>query len=407
MDYYILTSKSVKEFLLNIPTIKDFFSDDVLISQEIGDGNLNFVFIVKSKKDPNRALIVKQAVPYLRCAGEDFALSRQRMTFEIRALQNYEKLVQEFVPKIYYADEEMSVVVMEYLSEHIILRKGLIESVCYENFSEHISTFLANTLFYSSSLYLQSDQKRHMMDRFNKNRELCKLTEDFVFTFAYMKHETNFIDENCINEAKELFSQMDFKKNILKLKYDFMTKSDALLHGDLHTGSIMVNREETFVIDPEFAFFGPFGFDIGALIANLINSYISHFYRSKDRDYQEWLLQTIREVYEKFELKFLELWDTHDKSALITPGFIDKKSLREFKKDFMHDIFQSSIGYAGCKMARRVFGIAGVEEIRDIKNKEDRKEANLKALQTGLKLVKNYENIQNIDELIYVIKEIE
>jgi 5-methylthioribose kinase len=74
MSYHILTSKSIKEFLQNIPNIRDYFDDKNLISQEIGDGNLNFVFIVKSQKNPKKALIVKQAVPYLRCAGESFPL---------------------------------------------------------------------------------------------------------------------------------------------------------------------------------------------------------------------------------------------------------------------------------------------------------------------------------------------
>lgn len=406
MDYHILTTQTIKEFLQNIPNIKAFFGDDILVTHEIGDGNLNFVFIVKSQKDPEKALIVKQAVPYLRCAGESFPLSKERMTFEIRALQSYEKLVPNHAPKIYYADEEMSVVVMEFLSEHIIMRKGLMASVYYENFSEHISTFMAHTLFYSSSLHLDSSQKRLYMDRFNANRELCKLTEDFVFTFAYMEHETNEIEENCLEEAKELFSQMEFRKNVLKLKYCFMTQSDALLHGDLHTGSIMINEKETFVIDPEFAFFGPFGFDIGALIANLISAYISHFYRSEDKAYQEWILKTIKEVWEKFEEKFLKLWDEQTESALITADFIDDMTLTEFKKEFMHKMFQESIGFAGCKMARRVFGIAGVEEIRGLEDKTKKKEANLRALKMGVKLIENYENIQNIDELITIIKEI-
>lgn len=405
MSYKILIKESIKEFLHDIPNIRDYFDDEELSCEEIGDGNLNFVFIVRSQKNPARALIAKQAVPYLRCAGELFPLSRERMTFEIRALQSYEKLAQGSVPKIYHADEDMSLVVMEYLSSHVIMRKGLMERVRYENFSEHISTFLANNLFFTSSLHLSSTKKRQMMDRFNSNCELCKLTEDFVFTFAFMEHETNEIEENCIVEAKELFSKKYFKKNVLKLKYIFMTQSDGLLHGDLHTGSVMINEKETYVIDPEFAFFGPFGFDIGALIANLVSAYISHDYLSGDKQYQEWILQSIKEVYEKFEEKFLTLWDLQDESGLITSGFIGDENLSEFKKEFMQNIFRHSIGFAGCKMARRVFGIAGVEEIRGLEDKSSKKEANLKALNLGVKLINSYENIKNIDELLHMIKE--
>lgn len=405
MTYRILDTQSVKTFLLDIPEIKNYFDSEELQADEIGDGNVNFVFIVKSKTDPKKALIVKQAVPYLRCAGESFPLSRERMTFEIRALQEYEKLAPDYVPKIYYADEEMSIVVMEYLSDHIIMRKGLIEGTTYPLFSEHISDFLAKTLFFTSSLHLQSTEKRALINRFNANTQLCKLTEDFVFTFPYMSHETNHIDKQCEKEAKALFHDQSYKKNLLTLKYIFMTQTDALLHGDLHTGSIMLNQTETYVIDPEFAFVGPFGFDIGALIANLINAYISHEHTDRNRAFQDWILQTIEEIYTKFEMKFLDLWKRQQESALILPGFTDDATTEAFQKEFMQNIFTQSVGFAGCKIARRVFGIAGVEEIRGIEDDRTRKEASMHALRTGIGLIKSYREIKTVQQLCNYIKE--
>ncbi len=399
MSYKILTIDSIKEYIFNIKEIRDYLENEDVEISEIGDGNLNFVYII-SNINNKKSLIVKQAVPYLRIAGEGFPLSRERMNYEIRALEFYSKLVPNLVPKIYYADEDMSLIIMQNLSEHIIMRKGLIDTIYYPNFSEHISVFLAKTLFFSSSLYLDSKEKRKLIDRFNTNVELCKLTEDFVFTFAFMEDETNNINPDLLNEAKEFFEESNYKKNILKLKYIFMTQNDALLHGDLHTGSIMLNRKESFVIDPEFAFIGAFGFDIGALIANLINSYISHFYRNKNKKYQEWLLDTIKEIYTGFEIKFLELWEKYPNSALLKDGFIAKNELDNFKKEFMQNIFSQSVGFAGCKIARRVFGIAGVEDIRGIEDKEKRKEAELMALRVGKRLILNYENIKNVDELV-------
>jgi len=407
MSYKILTIDILKAYILKIEVIKNYLEEGDIEIDEIGDGNLNFVYIVTNAFN-GKSLIVKQAVPYLRIAGEGFPLSRERMNYEIRALQFYEKVLPTFVPKIYYADEAMSLVIMENLSEHIIMRKGLIEQMVYPKFSEHISTFLAHTLFYSSSLYLNSTEKRALVDRFNSNTELCKLTEDFVFTLAFMEDETNDVNPNLLSEAKELFAQSDFKKSVLKLKYIFMTQTDALLHGDLHTGSIMLNADETYVIDPEFAFVGAFGFDIGALIANMINAYISHFYRSEDEVYQAWILETIREIYIEFEDKFLALWAKNPNSALLKEGFIAQKELDEFKAEFMQNIFSQSVGFAGCKIARRVFGIAGVEDIRGIEDTEKRKQAELMALSVGKSLILNYENIKNVDDLVdFILSNIE
>lgn len=215
-----------------------------------------------------------------------------------------------------------------------------------------------------------------------------------------MEDETNEINPELLEEAEALFKESEFKKNVLKLKYIFMTQNDALLHGDLHTGSIMLNEKETYVIDPEFAFVGPFAFDIGALIANMINAYISHFYRSEDAKYQAWILESIREIYTQFEAKFLELWSQHPNSALLKEGFMEEKELDEFKRDFMKNIFSQSVGFAGCKIARRVFGIAGVEDIRGIEDRERRKEAEMIALRIGKDLILNYETVCDVEWLI-------
>jgi len=404
MNYYILDKTNIIEYLNSIENVKAYFGGDNLSIDEIGDGNLNFVFIIKSEKNKNKALILKQAVPYLRCVGEEFPLNRERMTYEIRALQSFSEKTPLHTPLIYDANEQMSAVVMQYLDEHIIMRKGLINEVIYPKFADHISTFLAHNLFKTSSLYLNSTSKRKCMDKFNSNTELCKLTEDFVFTFAFIEHETNDIYAKGHESAKKLFEDEKFKKAVLGLKYKFMTQSDALLHGDLHTGSIMLNKKQTYVIDPEFSFVGPFGFDIGALIGNLIMSYTSHMAQETEITYCEWILDLIEEVLTKFESKFLDLWNEQNESALITSTFIKEKELNEFKKEFMLNILRDTVGFSGCKMTRRMFGIAGVEDIREIKDLKKRDKAIKHTLKISKRFVKHYKEIENIQDVITIIK---
>ena len=406
MEYKELDAQSAIGYLKNLDVVKEYFKDDELEVKEIGDGNLNFVYLISSKTDSKKALILKQAVPYLRCVGEEFALSRERMSFEIRALKEFGDIAPEFVPKIYHESEDMSLVLMQYLGEHIILRGGLLNGKKYPNLAQHISTYLAQTLFKTSSLYLDSTAKRKLIDKFNSNTQLCKLTEDFVFTSAFMDDETND-NENVKNNplAKKLFEDMEFKERVLTLKYKFMTQNDALLHGDLHTGSIMLNESETFVIDPEFAFVGPFGFDIGALIANLLNSYIHHSIVTKDEDYKAYLLDTIRDIFVLFEEKFLELWSAKKDSALMRDGFVDEKTAQNFREKFVKNIIKESMGFAGCKMARRVFGVAGVAEIRGIEDKKLRADAEEMALKVARKFVMKYDEIESVDDIFRMIKD--
>ncbi len=403
MSYTILNTSNLEAYLFSLPSIKAFFDADSLIIDEIGDGNLNYVFLVTSSSDASKQLIIKQAVPYLRCVGESYPLSKERMTYEIRSLEHFATL-SPHIPKIYYSDEEMSVLIMEYLSSHIIMRKGMIESTVYPKFAEHISSFLANALFKTSSLYLSSTDKRTLVSQFIGNSELCKLTEDFVFTAPFMEDETNADIPELSDVADRIANDVELKTKILQLKYKFMNQSDALLHGDLHTGSIMINQDETYVIDSEFAFVGPMGFDVGALIANLVMSWVSHTVQDYNSQYSNLILETINSVWHQFHDKFCTLWHTTKQSALLTKGFASDEIFNAYQEQYMQTLLQESIGFAGCKIIRRQFGIAGVEDIRGIKDNAQREEANRLAIEIGERFIKQYHTVKSTENIMKLIK---
>lgn len=406
MSYQILTEQSIPAYLKTLPHVQALIGTDELEVKEIGDGNVNYVFVVTNKLDPAKSIIIKQAVPYLRCIGESYALSRDRMHYEITSLKTFHRYAPHHIPEIYHADTEMSLFVMQYLRDHIIMRKGLMQQKKYSYFTEHMSNFLAETLFKTSSLYLSGAEKRALMKDFNNNSELCAITENFVFTFPFMEHETNRMLKEMQPYAIELSQDQEFKQQVLQLKYQFMNQTDALLHGDLHTGSIMVNADETYVIDSEFAFFGPFGFDTGALLANLVLSYVSHAVQGADKDYLNWLLHTMTDFMTQFERKFLALWNAQNDSALFTSGFVDDEGFKRYQQQFMKKIFQETVGYAGCKMARRLFGVAGVADTREIENIETRLQVELYALEIAKTFVKEYKKMSTIDDIKAVIAEL-
>lgn len=55
----------------------------------------------------------------------------------------------------------------------------------------------------------------------------------------------------------------------------FIERQQALLHGDLHTGSFMVTEDTTYAIDAEFAYYGPMAFDVCKMIANLLIAFFA------------------------------------------------------------------------------------------------------------------------------------
>lgn len=402
MAYQILNNKSVITYLLSIPQLREFFATDRpqdFSCQEIGDGNLNLVFIVSTNHQPQKQLIVKQALPYIRCLGEEYLMAKERMHYEIDALKKFYQFSPVHTPKIYHTDKTMCLVVMQYLGQHLIMRKGMIKKNYYPEFANHISSFLAESLFKTSSFCLESIEKNQLISQFNSN-ELRKLTENFVFSFPFMSHPTNHVRPTLQNTAQALWADLAFKEQVLVLKDLFMNKTDALLHGDLHTGSIMINPYETYVIDPEFAFVGPFGFDVGALLGNLVMSWVSHLIYHQDQDYQTWILTVIKEFITQFENKFLALARQHSACPLIIDGYLSKTELESFLQKFMRNLFQESIGFAGCKMARRQLGVAGVEDIRGISDEVAVTKAEKLVLAIAREFVVNHRRYETIDDLL-------
>jgi 5-methylthioribose kinase len=178
-------------------------------------------------------------------------------------------------------------------------------------------------------------------------------------------------------------------------KWAFLTRSEALLHGDLHTGSVMVTETDTRVIDAEFAFFGPIGFDVGALLANLMLSYLAQSGHPGEPDtiaaYRRWLLDTIEAVWSGFESKFLALWRTSATGdAFIAELFADPAgaaALETYRHSTMARIFDDSVGFAGAKMARRILGLAHVEDLESIEDPKIRAACETKALHLARSLM--------------------
>src|SRR6185437_27154 len=141
---------------------------------------------------------------------------------------------------------------------------------------------------------------------------------------------------------------------------------EALIHGDLHTGSIMVTESRTLVIDPEFAFYGPMGFDIGAVLSNLLMSYLAsagHERATGDRQsFEAWLLLTMESVWTEFVRKFTDLWraEGHGDAypAVLFGGTEGAVRLAAEREAYMDRLFQDIVGFAAAKIIRRILGLA-------------------------------------------------
>ncbi|HEX7055807.1 MAG TPA: S-methyl-5-thioribose kinase [Bacilli bacterium] len=395
-NYRTLTVPSVVEYVRQIPGL--FAQGAKLSAKEVGDGNLNLVFIIKDDVT-GKSVVLKQALPYARVVGESMPLTVDRSRIESEALQVQAKLCPEYTPRIFHVDHGMSLFVMEDLSDYKIMRKGLIEKNAYPHFAEQISEFLAKTLFYTSDLYLPPFAKKENVGKFI-NPELCKISEDLIFTQPYYDAPENNIPEEIAADVAALWDNEPLKLEVAKLKYHFMTRADALLHGDLHTGSIFIKEDALKVIDPEFAYYGPMGFDIGAVLANLLLNYCAQEgwadHAQELREVRERLLSMIADIWLKFDAKFRRLMLSECKDYIFSrPGFQDI---------YLSYVFAETVGFAGCKMIRRIHGLAHVADIDQIPDAAKRASAQRLALKIGQLLIMKREKIANVEMLTEMIK---
>ena len=364
--YRILREGDLRDYLAGIPAAATRLGGppEGWSISEVGDGNLNLVFIVKGASG---GLAVKQALPYVRLVGESWPLPLSRSHYEYLALTNQAKLAADLVPAVLHHDERLALVAMELLEPHIIMRKGLVAGTTYPAFVDHITTFIARMLFFSSDLALPAAQKKEAIAAFAGNHALCKITEDLIFTDPYRVAEQNRWTVPWLDATAAKFrDDLELHVAISRLKLKFLSSAEALLHGDLHTGSIMVTARETRVIDPEFAFYGPMGFDIGAIIANLLMAYLASSGHEREpgarRVFEAWVLETVEQVWGEFARKFLELWrgeaagDAYPLSLF--SGEAGAERLEAERQAYMARLFQDTVGFTAAKIIRRILGLA-------------------------------------------------
>ncbi|GIP20898.1 S-methyl-5-thioribose kinase [Paenibacillus sp. J22TS3] len=391
---------SLDEAVALAQSIPGHFREDAELSvREIGDGNLNLVFHVTDEAG-GKGLIIKQALPYAKVVGESWPLSLDRARIEREALQIQHAYAPDLVPAVYSYDDELAITVMEDLSDHTIMRKGLIEGQEYPLFAKHIGRFMASTLFYTSDLGMNQQEKKLRVAQFI-NPDLCKITEDLIFEDPYRDSPNNNFSEDIRQDAEALWHDDELRLEIALLREKFLTHAEALLHGDLHTGSIFATPDSTKVIDPEFAYYGPMGFDIGAVIANLLLNYAAQPGWSPSLEELQArrgrLLQMVESVWRHFESNFRELWnrDVVDFTAR-TAGYQDM---------YVQKILRDTIGFAGAKMIRRIVGLSHVADIDTIEDAALQRQAKQAALQIGTALVRRGRFASSIEEIAAIAKQ--
>ncbi|MDY4326375.1 S-methyl-5-thioribose kinase [Pectobacterium brasiliense] len=370
----------------------------LVAAEEIGDGNLNLVFKIKDEAGVSR-VIVKQALPYVRCVGESWPLTLDRARIEAETLLTHARFCPQHTVTVLHHDPELAVMVQEDLSDHRIWRSELVNGADYPQAAAQLGEYLAQTLFHTSDFHQHPHEKKAAVSQFT-NPELCQITEDLFFTDPYIDHERNQFDAALTPDVLALRDDRALKLAVAGLKHGFLSKAEALLHGDIHSGSIFVAEGRLKAIDAEFGFYGPIGFDVGTAIGNLLLNYCGLPGLLAPREAaagRERRLEDIRTLWQTFSARFLALSESEScDPALVESGYAAL---------FLQQVWRDAVGYCGTELIRRTIGLAHVADLDSIQEAEARLACQRYAISLGRTLVLAAPHIADVDALLARVRQ--
>lgn len=376
-----ITVATLPNYLRQRPEMTHLFEQGTTFRiEEIGDGNLNTVYRVSDATHPEHSIILKHAPPYIKILGPDYPLSTERLTFEARALELYDQFANGTVPAQYDFDPEAAVIAMEDLRHANVLRDDLMAGTVDTAIAEQIGRFMGTVHSQTHVNNVDSATLQHYKRQF-ANTTMQSITADYVFTFPFTEHETNFWTPGLEAEVQRLKADTDFLAQVEHLKQIFLTAQQGITHGDLHTGSVLVQGHTAKVIDAEFAFYGPVGFDLGLYWANYL---LAHFAHQDNPHVQSALKTAIKQTWQTYTTEF-EMTDT------------------ELKAQTLENILHEAIGFTGLEILRRLIGAAHVRDIENILDIPRKLRAENAALQFGKTLVKRHNAFSDVAMIIELL----
>lgn len=359
-EYEILTPSTVAAYVAGNPRLAAVLPPGTISSvREVGDGNLNLVFILSADGGPG--MVLKQALPYVRLVGPDWPMTPDRAAREAAALRSHGSLAPSLVPALYDYDAGRYVLAMEDLSDHQVWRHALNRGERHDGAAADVGAYVGHVAFGTSVFGMDPHAQKAALAG-SVNPQLCEITEDLVLTEPTRPAGRNSVLPANERDARELIEDDATVREMGWLKWQFMTQAEALIHGDLHTGSVMVRpaadgrARSTKVFDSEFSFYGPVGFDLGLAFANYVIAAARALALGED-DRAAWLLSLPDETWRAFEATFRSRWPERRDPRVFTDGVLEA---------FLAKARLDGIGYGAAEAMRRIVGLAKTADIETL-----------------------------------------
>jgi 5-methylthioribose kinase len=352
----VLTAATVPGYVAGRRALRGVVDAGTLTATEVGDGNLNLVF--RCVDAAGRRVVLKQALPYVRLVGPEWPMTEERATREAGAIRVHSALSDDICRLVDF-DAPRHVLALQDLSDHEVFRTRLNAAGPHAEVAERLAEYVADVAFGTSALALGEEEFRRRAAA-AVNPELCAITEDLVLTEPYLGAERNSVRPSLAPLVASLQADAEWVAAAMACKHRFLTAGEALLHGDLHTGSVFVRGRGAALsvkaFDPEFACYGPVGFDLGLLWANMLFA-AARSAALGDPDRARCLVATVPSSWARFVERLRLRWPGRRSVAGYPDAYLD---------GWLPEILRDALGFAGCEAARRTIGLAKVSDLETL-----------------------------------------
>lgn len=382
----------LKDFDDSPPISVSLMGEDPKADEGEGDGHINYVFKVKGLW---KSYVLKQGLNDPRNLKSSASVASYRNEAECDTMRILHSIVPEYVPEILYQDKENHIFIMEYIENLKAVRFQLIRENQISNLGLEVGDFLARSSFYTSELYLDRPKFRSLQSRF-ENTELRQIMEDGIFLNRFGAD----LDQETYNRWERFRHITDdpaCQTNRLALRRTFMTHSDCLIHADFHTSNVFVSDNGLKMLDFEFSFMGPFGYDMGYFTGSLLAAYCAACFKdySSEMERQQckaYLLSTIKMLFESYNHTFIRCWNEDAKE--------EYRDQEGFQNILLSEMLRDSVGYAAITNWCRTTDIWSLPEYKVIEDEDARRYAMTLAVLLDHDLILRRHTLEKTDDLI-------
>lgn len=330
------------------------------------DGYLNYLYILKQG---HKKYIAKHSKKTISSGISLAPIDPKRNYLEYMTYQLRAGLAPQMVPETYFVDSSAHLFIMEDLSYLTVLRFALCRGDQFPRLGKQVGEYLARIHVATSKMNL-SDNDWQVLSNYFKNTDMRLIITDFILKPPPRSHPTMTIYQEALLAILEIILQdVTVKDDWQNLIEDISNKDDCLIHGDFHSSNVFVSQTSFKVIDMEYTMTGPFSYDIGYFLANILSQYAAFTIRG-DTSMCAYLLQVIKDTYKTYFAYFSD-------------------HLAGNQQNQFTEILQDSLGYLAMANINR---IANLGEFPDFDNFSSEQESFLAkglSMMLAQKLLKN------------------